>query len=142
LPITPVRQYGVKRRVNAHKLLERLVREAHTSRLTAKVGELDPHVHVVRRRDDKGAQPEHPLPDLDVALAALQTGLPGASHGRLLPIVALLVHDELLEFGKHLHANHNLIRSVVGLADKGTQLRVEALTGLLHAAKRLPELVA
>jgi hypothetical protein len=53
--------------------VERLLRETQTTGLAAEVGELDPHLDVLARRDDQSADLEDSLPDFDVALTALES---------------------------------------------------------------------
>jgi hypothetical protein len=52
--------------------VESLLGETETIRLSAEVGKLDPHLLVLRGREDEASDRQHSLPDLDVLLASLE----------------------------------------------------------------------
>lgn len=122
----------------AEKRVEGLVGEAKTSRLATEIGELDPHLRVLAGRNDESSNFEDPLPDVDVALAALQavgrsisadhkgSGEDSAPlHPGLLDHIStvdvascsrFLVRDDLFELGEHLDADDGAAIKLVSRA--------------------------
>ena len=54
---------------------------------------------------------------VDIALTASKALLPCPTNGGLLFLIRLFVDDEFLKLCQHLHADNDLVRSIVRLAD-------------------------
>jgi hypothetical protein len=65
--------YGSGRVPIAHKRVKSLLGESQSARLATQVCKLDPHLRVLGGGDDEGSHFEDALPDVDVALASLES---------------------------------------------------------------------